>query len=81
MVCTYILDVTVITKYKFANHLKYLEKVLQKILEVGLKINAERSKIGCTETDNLRLWVSTNGEIDLLYNVDTIKAIDVGSPQ
>ena len=31
-----------ITKYDFADHLKALEKVLQKLAEIGLKCNEEK---------------------------------------
>ena len=43
MVHEYIDKILVITKYDFIDHLKDLEKVLQKLVESGLKINAETS--------------------------------------
>ena len=46
MVCAYIDGVLVITKKYLADHLKKLEKVLQKITEAGLKVNEEKRLFG-----------------------------------
>ena len=51
MVHAYILNVLVITNRKFLDCLKDLENVLQKLVEAGLKVNAEKSFFGCTETE------------------------------
>ena len=51
MVRTYIDDVLVITKNNFEEHLKALDRVLQKLAEVGLKLNTEKSFFGRTETE------------------------------
>ena len=48
MVYAYIDGVIVITKQDFVDHLEAIEKVLQKILESGLKVNAEKSLFVCT---------------------------------
>ena len=40
MVCAYIDDVLVITKNDFKNHLKALYRVIQRLTEAGLKVNA-----------------------------------------
>ena len=39
-----------ITRKDFKDHLKALDKVLQKLVEAGLKLNVEKSLFGCTET-------------------------------
>ena len=46
----YIDNFLVITIDKFADHLKSLEKVLQKLVKYLLKVNAEKSFSGQTET-------------------------------
>ena len=42
MVCAYIDDVIFITKNNFKDHLKESYRVLQRITEAGLKLNAEQ---------------------------------------
>ena len=42
MVRAYIYDVLVITKNDFEDYLKSLDRVLQRIAEAGLKVNAEK---------------------------------------
>ena len=46
MVRAYIDDVIAITKNYFKDHLKALEKVLQRIAEAGLEVNAENPFFG-----------------------------------
>ena len=69
IVCAYINNVTTITKDEFADHLKALEKFLQKLAEAGLKVNAENSFFGRTETEYLSFWVSNNGVMPLSSKV------------
>ena len=66
MVHSYIDHVLVTSKHDFLDHLKALEKVLQKLAEVILKVNTESSFFGCTETDYIGFWVSKNGVRPLL---------------
>ena len=56
MVHAYIDDVLVINKNNFKGHLKSLERVLQRLAEEGLKLNAEKSLFGQTETEYLGFW-------------------------
>ena len=53
MLHAYILieEVLVITKHNLLYHLKDLEKVLQKLMEVRLMVTVVNSLFGCTETD------------------------------
>ena len=48
MVCAYIDDVLIITKNNLEYHLKSLERVLQRLAEAGLKVNAEKYFFGRT---------------------------------
>ena len=48
--CAYIYDAPVITKDDFADHMKALEIVLQKLAKKGLKVNAQTQFFGRTET-------------------------------
>ena len=51
-------DILFITKDAFIYHMKEMEKVLHKISESGLKVNAENSFFVKTKTDYLSFWVS-----------------------
>ena len=48
MVRDYIDDVLIITKNNSKDHLKALDKVLQRLAEVGFKVNVEKSFFGQT---------------------------------
>ena len=76
-ICAYIDNVLIINKYDFADHLTKLQKFLQKIAEVGLKLNPEKSFLRQKETDYLNLWMSKNGERTLSSKVYDIQEIDV----
>ena len=54
MVHVYIYDILFITERYFVDQLKALEKVLKKLVEVELKVNAEMSFFGCIETEYIR---------------------------
>ena len=54
-----------------------MDKVLQRLAEVGLKVNIENSFFGQTETEYLGFWVSNNGLRPLSHKVEAIKSIDV----
>ena len=43
LICAYIHDILVITDNDLLCHLKYLEKLLHKIVEAGLKVKASKS--------------------------------------
>ena len=49
------------TKKQFEEHLKTLYRILQRLMEAGLKVNAEKSFLVRTETEYLSFWVSNNG--------------------
>ena len=77
MVRAYIDDVLIITKNNSEEHLKSLDKVLQRLAEAGLKINAEKYFLGKIETEYLGLWVINNGVRLLSYKVKAIKSINI----
>ena len=61
MLRAYIDDVLVIRKINFEENLKSLDRVLQRLVEAGLKVNPEKSFFGRTETEYLGFWISNNG--------------------
>ena len=69
-ICTYIDDVQVITKNDLKYHMNALEKILQRLAEVGLKVNPEKSFFVQTETEYLGLWLIDNWMILLLSKVE-----------
>ena len=73
----YIDDVLVITKNNVQDHLKSLDRFLQRLTEVGLKVNTEKAFFGLTETEYLSLWVINDRVRPLSYKLEDIKAIDV----
>ena len=77
IVRAYIDDVLGITKNNSEDHLKSLDRVLQRLAEAGLKFNAEKSFLGQTETGYLDFWVRNNGVRPLSSKVEAIKSIDV----
>ena len=61
MVRAYIDDVLVITKNTFKDHIKSLDRVLQRLEEAGLKVNVEKYFFGKIETEYLGFRLSDNG--------------------
>ena len=57
MVHAYIDDVLVIPKDNLEDHLKDLDRVLQRLAEAGLKVSAEKSFLGRTETEYIGFCV------------------------
>ena len=49
MVCAYIDDVLIITINIFEEHLKALERVIQRLVDAGFKVNTEKIFFGRTE--------------------------------
>ena len=58
---TYLDDVLVITKSSFEDHLNKLERVLARLSEAGLKINAPKCSFGRTSLESLGYWLSREG--------------------
>ena len=57
--------------------MKALKTVLQKLVESGLKVNAEKSFFRRTETKYLIFWISKNGFRILSSKLYLINVIDV----
>ena len=77
MVRAYIYDVLVITKNDFEDYVKSLDRVLQRLEEAGLKVNAEKYFMWWTETGYLGFRVRNIGVRPLLSKVEVIKSINV----
>ena len=77
MVRAYIDEILIITKYNFKEYLKSWDRVLKRSAEAGLKVNAEKSFFGRTQTEYLSFWVRNIGVRPLLSNWEVIKTIDV----
>ena len=77
MIHAYIDGVLFITKNDFKYHLKALHRLLQRLAELGLEVNAERPIFGRTETEYLGFWVRNKGVRPLSSKLKAIKAIDV----
>ena len=71
--CIY--DVLVKTKEGFLDHLKELEKLIQKLAETGLNLNAEYSFFVNIGTECLVFWVSKNRVVPLLSKLYDIELI------
>ena len=63
MVCVYIDDVLVINKNNFEDHIKALDRVIQRLAEAGLKVNVGESFFRQTATGYIGFWVHNNGVI------------------
>ena len=77
MVHEYIDDVLFITENNCEDHLEYLDRVLQRLAEAGLKVNAERSFFRKTETGYLDFSVSNTRVRPFLSKVEAVKEINV----
>ena len=58
---TYLDDLLTITKSNLSDHLDKLKKVLTRLREAGLKVNAEKSKFCAHETDYLGYILTRDG--------------------
>ena len=72
----YIYETLVTTKNESADHLRSPEKVLQKLVEAELQVNAENPLFGLTETEYLGLWVRNDIIRPISSKVEDIKYID-----
>ena len=70
MVCVYIDDVLVMTNHNYKYHLNALETFLQRLAEVGIKVNSDNVFFGQIDTEYIYFWVYNNGVRQLSYIVD-----------
>ena len=57
MVSMYVDDILVINKNNIDDHLKYLDKVPQRLTEAGINVNTGNSFFGRTETEYIGFWL------------------------
>ena len=76
---TYLDDLLLITKGDFSDHLDKLEKVLERLRNAGLKVNAEKSFFGRAELEYLGYWITRDGFQPLPQKVQAI--INMKAPQ
>ena len=65
-------DVLLTTKDTWDNHLEELERVLLRIAEAGLKVNADKSFFGRFECEYLGYWVTRDGIRPLAKKVEAV---------
>ena len=73
---TYIDDLLTLTKGTFEDHLEKLERVLFRLKESGLKVNAKKSFFAKTELECLGHWITRDGIKPLPDKVKAILALD-----
>ena len=71
----YIDDLLVLTKSDWDDHLNKLSTVLNRIALAGLKINANKSFFGKTETEYLGFWISRTGIRPITKKVEAIQQL------
>jgi hypothetical protein len=73
---TYLDDLLIITKASLSDHLDKLKKVLTRLREAGLKINADKSKFCAHETEYLGYILTRDGIQPQTKKIEAILAID-----
>ena len=73
---TYLDDLLTITKSNLSDHLDKLKKVLTRLREAGLKVNAEKSKFCAHETDYLGYILTRDGIKPQSKKIEAILAIN-----
>ena len=73
---TYIDDLLCLTKGSFEDHLEKLERVLSRLQQAGLKVNANKSFFARTELEYLGYWITREGIQPLPKKVEAIMKID-----
>ena len=73
MLRTYIDYVLLITMNYFKDYINALDEFLQRLTEVGLRVNAENLLFGQTETEYIGFWAINNGARPLLSKAEEIK--------
>ena len=68
----YLDDLLILTTSTWEDHLKKLERVLRKVQEVGLQVNAHKSYFGRSEIEYLGFWVTREGIRPITSKVDAM---------
>ena len=71
----YIDDILITTKGDWNDHLEKLDKVLQRLGEAGLQVNAEKSFFGKAETEYLGFWITREGVRPVAKKVEALKQL------
>lgn len=71
----YIDDLLVLTKGDFEDHLVCLGRVLDRIAQAGLKVNATKSFFARGELEYLGYWITRKGISPVLQKIDAMKQI------
>lgn len=74
-VLTYIDDLLVISNGSFEDHLAKLGRVLQRIQDAGLKVNAPKSSFCQAELEYLGYWITRQGIMPVPHKVEAILKI------
>ena len=72
---TYLDDVLCLTCDTFEDHLKQLDKVLQRLLDAGLKVNAPKSHFAQHQVEYLGYWITREGVQPLPNKIMAIQKI------
>ena len=71
----YIDDILLLTKGDWEEHLVRLDKVLTKLKNAGLKVNAKKSFFGRSELEYLGYWITKEGVQPLPSKVEAIQQL------
>ena len=74
---TYIDDLLVLTKGSYEDHLEKLERILIRLQQAGLKVNAKKSFFAWSELEYLGYWITRDGIKPLPAKVQAILKIDM----
>ena len=73
---TYIDDLLCLTKGTFEDHLEKLKRILARLQQAGLKVNANKLFFARSELEYLGYWITCNGIKPLPAKVQAIMRID-----
>ena len=73
----YIDDLLVISNDSYEDHLNKLDKVLQKLQNAGLKVNANKSFFAKTELEYLGYWITREGIMPVPKKIKAISNIAI----
>ena len=74
---TYIDDLLCLTKGTFEDHLEKLKRILARLQQAGLKVNANKSFFARSELEYLGYWITCNGIKPLPAKVTEVLELSV----
>ena len=72
---TYLDDLLTLTKSTFEDHLNELRKMLEKLLETGLRVNAAKSNFGADQIEYLGYTLTRDGVKPQSKTIEAILAL------